>query len=423
MSAVPLFSNIKLLQSTMQAAGIDGWLLYDFRATNQPMYFVLNLGQDKPMTRRFFYWLPAKGEPIMLHHAIEANSVRTLEAEHKRHGSIQIFSSAQTLKDELAKILLGARLVAMEISPMAALPYISCVDAGTVQLVESLGPRVVTSQPLLQELLARWDLEGLNHHLAAARAVDEETLHVFGWVHTKLAQGESLNEWQVANYLQERLQNRGMYLDHLPIVGVDGHSADPHYTPRESGSTQLAHGQVLLIDVWCKPNQLSGRYADICRMAYIGDKPSQKHEEIFKIVLMAQTAALDFLRQQLQLGHKVAGYQLDQIARGVIEKAGYGPFFTHRLGHSIDYADHGNGTHLDSLETHDERQLMTRTCFSMEPGIYIPGEFGIRLESDIYMDSKGGCHVTGGYQTHWYCLNPAAPCDLPCATSPFTISL
>lgn len=419
---LPVLEHLGLIQDSLRQQGLDGWLLYDFRAINPIMLQLLAIPKEKKMTRRLYTWIPAYGMPVLLRHAIEHSSVADQEEIFLSLGSqnVQIYSNHRDLSSQLDKLLKEAKRIAMEVSPLGKLPYLSCVDLGTVQAIESRGIEVVSSAKTSSTVLARWGQEDLNSHLNAARVLEEEVAVSFNWVHEMLSLGRSISEYQIQQQLQHRLESRGMRMDDAPIVAMQAASADPHYVPTAEHHQIVGLNQVLLIDVWCRENKPLSRYADICRMAYTGSQPSALHQEVMKSVAQAQQVVFDRLAQSTQ---DLRGCDLDKLARDQIEKAGYGEFFIHRLGHSIDLQCHGSGTHLDDYETCDDRPLVSRSCFSVEPGIYLHGSFGVRLESDVYIDQMGTAHITGGRQTDWCLLDPAGASPKFVISSPLTLNL
>jgi Xaa-Pro dipeptidase len=418
-----IIKHLDAIQIKLKQLQIGGWLLYDFRHSNTCMLNLLNLDRCSSLTRRFFYWIPQQGLPVLIRHKIEAGAFKNLEELHLRKGLVEVYSSRIELETILEKCLEGISSVAMEVSPLAQIPYLSCVDLGTIQWIERIGPRVESSTLLMSEFLARWDQEALNSHLKAARALEEETLLAFAFVHEQLSQNKTVTEWQLQQRLKQRLEQRSMRVDHGPIVAVNANAADPHYQPTVENSSAIELGHVLLIDAWCSEDKAQSRFADICRMAYIGSKVPSKIDDAFKLVKQAQERAFHFIDTQLQQSACPLGWQVDAYAREVIEVAGYGPYFNHRLGHNIDLQDHGSGTHLDNYESHDIRPLLKKTCYSVEPGIYFQGQFGIRLESDVYIDSQLRMTITGGVQSHWYLIDPANEYHSPIATSPLYLEV
>lgn len=369
------------IQRALQNQQLDGWLLYDFRKSNAHAISLLKIPSETLLTRRFFYWIPKTGEPIKVVSAVE-NPLKHLPGIEKK------YSSWKELHAILNSFLKGK--IAMEYSPMGKIPEISCVDAGTIDLVRSFGCEVYSSGDLLQAATSLLSEEGLQTHLEAADALDQIAAETWKWIAEHYKQG--ITEWDVQQEMLKGMKKRGMVTDHPPICAVNAHSADPHFSP-EKGGEAIKEGDFILIDLWCKKASPRSIYGDITRVAVLGE-PSEEQKRVFEVVKAAQDAVLGHLRKE----SSVRGCDLDAISRKVIEKAGYGAYFVHRLGHNIHEKDHGPGAHLDSLETQDERKILPGTCFSVEPGIYLPGKFGVRLEFDIYLQPDGKALLTGGKQ-------------------------
>lgn len=378
-------SEIKRAKKLMEEEGLDGWLLYDFKNSNVLARNFLGLSPDVHLTRRFFYWIPKSGEPLKIVHSIDAIHVEHLE------GDELLYTSLKELNRHLKEVV-GKKRVAMEYSPNNDLPYISKVDAGTFEQVEACGGVVVSSANLLQHFTSILSEEQRKSHYYAAQVCQKVVQEAFDYVKGQIG----LTEYDVALFINERFRKRGCVTDHLPIVAVNAHSAIPHYAPAEEGSAVIQKGDFLLIDLWCKQNVGGAIYADICRVGVIDRKPTKRELEIFDVVKEAQQAAIELIKSKKDL----CGADVDCCARGVIVSRGYGPYFTHRTGHNIYEEVHGNGAHMDGFETNDTRRLLPNTCFSIEPGIYLPGEFGVRLETDLYIDDKGMPHITAGLQDH-----------------------
>lgn len=380
-------------QQFLLNSNIDGWLLYDFRKTNDLACRFLDIQADKMCTRRFFYWIPKKGKPVKLLHRIESRTLDHLP------GDEIFYSSWQELEIQLGKILMGLPKVAMEYSPRNAVPYVSKVDAGTVELVRSLGPEVVSSADLLQRYTSIWTPSQLASHLEAARVLDEAVAKAWALIGDSLGSRRKITESDVQQFIMQEFARQGCIADDPPICAVNAHSADPHYSPTSSTASLIKAGDFVLIDLWCKKNTPQAVYADITRVGVIASNPTRRQQEIFNIVKAAREAAMSLLRARLDSGQSIMGWEVDQICRDVITKAGYGEYFTHRTGHNIGERDHGDGANIDNFETQDRRQLLPGTCFSIEPGIYLPGEFGVRLEHDVYLELDGKhLRATGGPQ-------------------------
>jgi Xaa-Pro dipeptidase len=371
---------------------IDGWLLYDFHQMNDLALAFLKIPENMLASRRFFYWIPARGEPVKIVHAIESHLLDHLPGEKK------IYLKWELLGKLLKETLHGGKRVAMEYSPRNAIPYLSKVDGGIIDLVRECGVEVVSSGPFLQYFTCVWDEEQFRLHLEAAHVLDETARRTWDWVREKLTHNQQITEYDVQQKILHEIHQGGCIMHGAPICGVNAHSADPHYIPTRESATVIKKGDFILIDLWCKRDVPRAVYADITRVAVAASAPTEKQNQIFHIVRAAQQAATDYVAARFAKKERVLGCEVDRACRDVIEKAGYGEFFTHRTGHNIHTDVHGPGAHIDSLETLDERPLIPRTCFSVEPGIYLPGEFGVRLEYDIYIGSDGKTQVTGGIE-------------------------
>ncbi len=384
-------TRIQEVQKHLAKEKIDGWLLYDFNGNNPLTREFLQIDPNSLTTRRFFYWIPAKGAPIKLMHKIEPHVI-----EHVP-GETVFFLKWQELEAQLGKILKGSKKIAMEYSPKNAIPYLSKVDAGTIDLVRSLGIEVVSSGSFLQNFTCVLDEEQYEMHKEAGNLLDQMEAEAFAKISEALKKGNKITEYDVQQFIYEQINARGFTMMARPIVGVNAHCSDPHYEPTKEKSSPIEKEDFVLIDIWCKKKHPRAVYADICRVAVADTKPTAKQEEVFSIVRAAQKAATDFVISRYSKGESIKGYEVDQVSRKIIEEKGYGQYFTHRTGHNIYTQDHGPGAHIDSLETQDLRELIPHTCFSLEPAIYLP-EFGIRLEYDVYLGDKGKVEINGGIQ-------------------------
>lgn len=362
--------------------GLDGWLFYDFRRSDPLGYRVLLLDQAMHVTRRWYYWIPAEGLPQKLVHRIEPHVLDLLPG----HSSEYVSWDQQ--RELLGRLLSGRRRIAMQYSPMNAVPYVSRVDAGTMELVRSFGVEVVSSGDLIQLFEARWTDRQLESHQYAAAALRRIVDEAFGHVGEKLRTGQDLTEHGLQQFILSRIRDAGMVTSSAPIAAVNEHSADPHYAPAAAGSATIRRDDLVLIDLWAKQAATGSVYADITWTAYAGSTVPEKHRTVFGIVRRGRDAALEFVRSQMLAGRRPFGYEVDAACRSVIQAAGYGAHFVHRTGHSIGEEVHGNGANIDGLETQDTRRLMPQTCFSIEPGIYLPGEFGIRSELDVFLTDR-----------------------------------
>ncbi len=376
-------TRIDDIQRALQMVpGLDGWLFYDFRGSDPLAYRVLQLDPTGHFTRRWYYWVPARGRPMKLVHRIEPHHLAALP------GETRLYVSWEEQKGALADILAGVRKVAMQYSPMNAVPYVSRVDAGTVELIRGLSIEVVTSADLVQRFEAVWDDGQLASHREAAEKLRVIVNEAFAHVGSMIDAGSPLTEYGLQQCILSRIREHGLITASPPIAAANRHSADPHYGPAPEGSSVLGEGDLVLIDLWAKRPEPGSVYADITWTGYIGATVPPRHREIFEIVRKSRDAALSFVHRRAADGALPCGWEVDEVCREVIRSAGYGGQFLHRTGHSIGEEVHGNGANIDNLETKDERRLMPRTCFSIEPGIYLPDEFGIRSELDVYLSER-----------------------------------
>jgi Xaa-Pro dipeptidase len=339
-------------------------------------------------TRRWFYFVPASGEPQRILHAIEPHTLDSLP------GQKRIYLPWQQIHQHLREVLTGFRRVAMQYSPMNAIPYVSRVDAGTVELVRSLGVEVVSSADLVQIFEAVWSDEQLESHLYAARNMREIVDVVFKEVGRRVRDGVRTTEVEIQDFLWQEFERRDLTAGHKPIVAINEHSADPHFAPNLEENFQMRSGDFLLIDMWTKRRTPHSVYDDITWTGYIGTTVPSEHENIFNVVKNGRDAAIKFAKDHYPGTQPLYGWQVDNAARKSITDAGYGQYFIHRTGHSIHEEVHGNGANIDGLETQDQRRLMARTCFSIEPGVYLTGKFGVRSEVDMYLSDTEAI-VTG----------------------------
>lgn len=375
--------RIEEIQQALRAIGdLDGWLFYDFRHSDPLAYRVLHIDPTRHVTRRWYYWIPSQGQPLKLLHRIEPHTLEDLP------GKSLLYVSWEQQHALLAHALSGARRVAMQYSPMNAIPYISRVDAGTIELIRSLEIEVVTSADLVQEFEAIWTHRQLVSHQDASEKLRRIVDEAFQHVRESILGSRSLNEYGLQQFILSRITHHGLITSSAPIAAINAHSADPHYGPAPEGSAPIHHGDLVLIDLWAKRPEPGSVYADITWTGQVGSTVPAKRQDVFTIVKAARDQAVSFVQERLARGDFPCGWEVDDVCRQVIRKAGYGDQFVHRTGHSIGEEVHGNGANIDNLETRDSRRLMPRTCFSIEPGIYLPGEFGIRSELDVYISER-----------------------------------
>ncbi|MYC34989.1 MAG: M24 family metallopeptidase [Chloroflexi bacterium] len=365
-------------QEYLARENVPGWLIYDYLGCNPVLAQVAPASGH--VTRPVFLYVPASGSPTLLTHHVDAGKFADTGVDSV------VYSSRVTLESALRDTLAGAASVAMEYSPRNGLPRVSRVDAGTVELVRSMGPDVVSSAYLMQYATQRWSPEQLAGHQRAADKLGRIVNEAFARIGQRLADG--VTEFEIAEFIRRRFGEEGLTTADGPIVSTNAHCSDPHYEPAAEGSSVIVPGDWVLIDLWAREDTPGSVYADITWTAYVGDNPPERNRKIFDIVLGARDAALNFLKDAHAAGDPIQGWQADDVARRYITDRGYGEYFTHRLGHSIYHTVHGEGVNLDNFETHDTRRIIPGVGFSIEPGIYLP-EFGVRSEIDAYMSEDG----------------------------------
>ncbi len=385
--------DLARIQSALASQQLDGWLLYDFRGQNTLAARIAGTA-GAHRSRRWAYFIPQQGEPRKLVHRIEEAAL-----DHLPGASKTAYFRWQEFEAGLKQLVGGAGTIAMEYSPNNGNPYVSRVDAGTVELVRSFGPKVVSSGDLVQEFEATWGDAEWASHQAAAKLTDAAFGVAWNFIADAVSRDGHTTELAVQARILKHFADNGLVTDHPPIVGVDSHGGDPHYSPTPATDRRVQAGSFVLIDLWAKLDQPGAVYSDLTRVGYVGDVPPPKVDEVAKVVFAARDAAIDRVKRAFASGEALQGWHVDAAARDVIDRAGYGDYFVHRTGHNIGTETHGNGCHMDSLETREERRVMPRTCFSIEPGIYLP-EFGVRSEVNVYIDEAGGVHVTGGDLQH-----------------------
>jgi Xaa-Pro aminopeptidase len=381
--------DIQSLQSDLRAAKLDGWLFYDFRGRDPIAHRILKLPAAM-RTRRWFYFVPVKGSPRKLVHKIESESLAAVP------GETLYYAGQDELRANLKKLLGRAKNVAMQYSPKNEIPYVSMVDAGTIELVRAAGARVVSSADLVQKYEACWTQQQLDSHLAAGQIIDKIVGGAFQLAAKNARDKKPFTEYDLKQWILKEFDAAGITTEEGPDVAVGPHASDPHYGPSPNNSAPIREGDLLLLDVWGKQKTPGSVYYDVTWVAYLGKTVPDKHAKIFNIVKNARDTAVDLIRSSIAAGKPLQGWQVDKAARAVIDKAGYGKYFFHRTGHSIGESVHGNGVNMDGMETRDVRHLIPRTCNSIEPGIYLP-EFGIRSEVNVYIGERES-RVTGAVQ-------------------------
>lgn len=383
-------NNERLLsiQSTLRQLGLEGWLLYSFRDSNPIATRMLGLTADVHQSRRWACLIPADGPVRGLTHRIEPHIARMVP------GEVTEYSTHDEFELGIGAMLDGIERVAMEYSHRNAIPVISKVDAGTIELVESTGVEVVSSGALIAHLEARLTHVQQESALRAGRAVREVMMAAFTLIRDRVTNQIPVNEYDVQRAILGEFEKRGMETDHAPIIGVGPNSANPHYEPTAEGSSPIRSGDFVLIDLWAREIGENNVYGDITWTGYVGESVPQEYVEVFDIVRAARDAAFERVSTAMAGDAAISGADLDDAARSVIVNAGYGEYFVHRTGHSITTELHGAGANLDNYETHDTRPILLGTSFSIEPGIYLPGRFGIRSELDVLITDDGDVIAT-----------------------------
>ena len=385
--------DLPAVQDALREAGLAGWLLYDFRDRNPLARRVLGIQDDPPGSRRWAYFVPREGEPRKLVHRIESGVLDALPGEKGVYLSWQEFAAGLHRLTRFARRDGGP--VAMEYAPDAGNPYVGLVDAGTVEAVRDTGVAVVSSGDLVSRFEATLSDAQIASHLAAAEVTDAAFDLAWAMIADRTANDGRVEESAVRAAIMDHFAAHGLTTYHPPIVARNAHSGDPHYETGTGDDTAVRAGDFVLIDLWAKQDSPDGIYSDLTRTATVGRDPTAKETEVFHVVAAARDAAVARVDDSFSHGDPLRGREVDRVARDLIAVAGYGDYFVHRLGHSIGRETHGNGAHLDDLETRDERLLLPRTVFSVEPGVYLP-EFGVRSEINVLVGADSSVTVTGG---------------------------
>jgi len=384
-----MIMDLDAIQAALRQLSLDGWLFYDHHHRDPIAYRVLGI---KPVmcTRRWYYLVPAKGEPAKLVHRIEKGNLDGLPGV--RHE----YSSWQEQREMLREMLRSASSLAMEYSALNDIPYVGLVDAGTVELVRSFNVEVVSSADLVQLFEARWSAAAVASHLEAGKVVHAAIGEAFRAIREAVRSGKTLGEYDVQQRMVEVLSGGNVEADEPPIVAVNANCSNPHYSPAPASSQSIGSGDFVLLDVFGKKREPGSVYFDVTWTGYVGEQVPDRHAGVFAVVKEARDAAISLVQSAMREERALSGWQVDEAARRVIARHGYADYFVHRTGHSIGEDVHGNGANMDNFETRDTRRIIPRTCFSIEPGIYLP-EFGVRSEVNVYVEDHDA-RVTGEIQ-------------------------
>jgi Xaa-Pro aminopeptidase len=383
--------DIAAIQRALRDSGLPAWLLYDFHGANPIAARVAGLATTGHLaTRRWYYLIPAHGEPRGLVHDIERHNLDHLPGEKL------VYAGRDQLETALSTLLAGTRRVAMEYSPLAAIPYVSRVDAGTVEAIRARGVEVVSSGDVVQQFEAVWSAGQLAGHRAASDALYRIKDRAFDAAGRSVREGRTLSEFDLQQQMVAWFDEEGLDTDSPPVVAVGPHASSPHYLPSRESAAPITRDALLLLDLWGKRREPASVYADITWVGYTGAQVPDRMRQAFAAVAQARDAAVTLVQERARAGADVRGWEADRAARQVLVDAGFGAFVCHRTGHNLGENVHGNGAHLDDYETHDERRLLPGTGFTIEPGVYV-GDFGVRSEINVYRDQNDAV-VTGPRQ-------------------------
>ena len=384
--------DIGKIQKALRGKRIDGWLLTDFRNRDYLAYRVVGLNFEKMASRRWYYYIPARGEPRKLVSAVERLHLDSLP------GKRLVYLSWQEQHSALKKLMGPGKKIAMQYSPKNNVPYISLVDGGTIELLKSLGYKIVSSADLISMFISVIPEEGYRTHIDAGRIMDRIRAEAFDQIRTAVRTNSGATEYDIQQYMARRFKEEGLTTYDPPMVGVNDHPADPHFETAKESARVFKQGDTVLIDMWAKKDVPGGIYYDITWVGYVGSTPPAKYVKMFNAVKAGRDAAIKFVKDKFAKGETCYGWQVDDACRNVVKKAGFGKYFLHRTGHSITEETHGNGVNIDNLETKDERALLPGCCFSIEPGIYLDGEMAVRTEINMFIRHDGVPEVTGEIQ-------------------------
>ncbi len=378
---------LEKVQHEITREGIDGWLFYDFQGLDPIARRILSIDPHAHLTRRWFYLIPNQGNPKKLVHKIEP-----FVLDHVP-GETLFYAGWRELEQGLKKMLKELQRVAMHYSPKNAIPYISRVDGGTLELVKTTGVKIYSAADLIQQFDAVWTQDQLKSHIYAAKTLRSIVDQTFGYIAKMVSSNKKISEFDTQQFILEQFKAKGLHGDGAPIVATGPNSGNPHYSPQKDRARIISEGELVLIDIWAKEKKENAVYADITWTGFVGKKVPEQIESVFQIVRGARDAAFQKVQSAFDTHQMIKGSELDDVARSYIQDHGYGDAFIHRTGHNIGVAVHGNGANIDHFETDEQRKLIHGTCFSIEPGIYLK-EFGIRSEIDVFIGDDQ-VHVYG----------------------------
>ncbi|MFA7326569.1 MAG: M24 family metallopeptidase [Candidatus Kapaibacterium sp.] len=385
--------QIEKIQEELRKMGVDGWLFYDFHGRDHIAARILELPSGHMATRRWFYYIPANGTPVKLNHKIEPNYLKHLP------GDKELYLPWQELSSKLKDILKGAKNIAMQYSPNNDIPYVSIVDAGTIELIRGFGVEVVSSGNLVSLFESHLTNEEIEDHRKCGEVMLEIKDNAFKYIRKRIDKDNPATEYEVQQYMHQQFRDKGIFWDHGPIVGINEHAGDPHFEPTPENSYKIQEGDLVLIDLFARFEKEGSIYYDVTWMGFVGNEVPERVKKLFRIVADARDAGYQLVKERYSTNKDISGAEVDDAVRNVIINAGYGKYFWHRTGHNIATDCHGNGAHIDNLETKDDRLLIKGTIFSLEPGIYIPEEkLGFRTEIDVIIDNSGNVDVAGDIQ-------------------------
>ncbi len=385
--------QIEKIQEELRKMGVDGWLFYDFHGRDHIAARILELPSGHMATRRWFYYIPANGTPIKLNHKIEPNYLKHLP------GDKEIYLPWQELSEKLKSILKDAKSIAMQYSPNNDIPYVSIVDAGTIELIRGFGVEVVSSGNLVSIFESHLTDEEIEDHRKCGEVMLTIKDNAFKYIRKRIDKDNPATEYEVQQYMHQQFRDNGIFWGHGPIVGINEHAGDPHFEPTPENSHKIKEGDLVLIDLFARFENEGSIYFDVTWMGFVGNEIPERVNKLFRIAADARDAGYELVKERYSSNLEVSGAEVDDAVRKVIIDAGYGEYYWHRTGHNIATDCHGNGAHIDNLETKDDRLLIKGTIFSIEPGIYIPEDkLGFRTEIDVIIDNDGNVDVAGDIQ-------------------------